>query len=316
MTVCRPVRALPYSFPVKCACVLMVLAAAPLYAAEPSENITVTQTRLAPQQALRAFVQSYAMRAPVNGKMTRWKDPLCPVTTGLPPDGNRLVTERIRQVAGQVGAPAAQSCKPNIDIVFTLHPQSLLDEVRRKNPVLLGYHDISQEEKLATVTHPIQAWYTTQTVDRNGTSYVDDRLRNHGGFYVQSSMGPQYGNIFIPDARVEHSSASRIADALTSELFHVIVVIDLAKVNGKTVGALADYAAMLSLAQTQAFEVCQPVASITNLVSPDCGAELKANALTTNDLAFLHGLYSTNPRRAFTTQQGEIASQMAKGLRE
>jgi len=316
MTVCRSIRTCPDY--VKYACALMALAIAPLSAAETSENVTVTETRLAPEQALRAFVHSYATPAPVNGKMTRWKDPLCPVTAGLPPDGNRLVTERVRQVAGQAGAPVAktQSCKPNIDIVFTLHPQALLDEVRKKTPVFLGYHDVAQEQGLATVTHPIQAWYTTQTVDINGTTYVDDRLRNHGGFYTVSPFGPKYGSIFIPDARVEHSTASRIADALSSELFHVIVVIDLAKVNGKTVGALADYAAMLSLAQTQAFEACQPVASVTNLVSPGCGAELKANALTANDLAFLRGLYSINPRSSFTTQQGEMAYQMAKGLKE
>jgi hypothetical protein len=314
MTVSRPVRTCSYRPWVKYACALIALAAAPLSAAEPSEHVTVTETRLAPEQALRAFVHSYATPAPVNGKMTRWKDPLCPVTTGLPLDGNRLVTNRVRQVAGQAGAPVgtAASCKPNIDIVFTLHPQALLDEVRKKNPVLLGYHDVAQEARLATVSHPVQAWYTTQTVDINGTTYVDDRLRHHGGFDTQTV----FGKVTIPDARVEHASASRIVDGLSSELFHVIVVIDLAKVNGKTVGALADYAAMLSLAQTQAFEACQPVASITNLVSPGCGAQLKADTLTANDLAFLRGLYSINPRSSFATQQGEMAYQMAKGLKE
>ena len=103
MTVCRSIRTCPDY--VKYACALMALAIAPLSAAETSENVTVTETRLAPEQALRAFVHSYATPAPVNGKMTRWKDPLCPVTAGLPPDGNRLVTERVRQVAGQAGAP-------------------------------------------------------------------------------------------------------------------------------------------------------------------------------------------------------------------
>jgi hypothetical protein len=283
----------------------------------PTENVIVSASKLAPEAALRAFVRSYAAPAPVNGKMTRWKDGICPVTTGLPRAANKLVTGRVRQVAGMVGAPVgAADCKFNIDIVFTLHPQVLLDEVRKKTPILLGYHDAAQEERLATVTHPVQAWYTTQTVDLNGTTYVDDRLRNHGGFSTVGSFGPKYGNVFIPDAHVEHASASRVVDSLSSELYHVVIVVDLAKVDGRTIGALSDYVAMLSLAQTQAFETCQPVASITNLVSSGCDADVKAGEVTTNDLAYLHGLYSINPRSSFTAQQGDMAYQMNKGLEQ
>jgi hypothetical protein len=299
-----------------------LVVSAPVAAAQsqslPTENVVISASKLAPEAALRAFVKSYAAPAPVNGKMTRWKDGICPVTSGFPQAANKLVTERVRQIAGMVGAPVApaNSCKFNIDIVFTLHPQVLLDEVRKKNPVLLGYHDVAQEDRLATVTHPVQAWYTTQTVDLNGTTYVDDRLRNHGGFSTIGSFGPKYGNVFVPDARVEHASASRVIDSLSSELFHVVIVIDLAKVDGRTIGELADYVAMLSLAQTHAFEVCEPVASITNLVSLGCDADVKASGITANDLAYLHGLYSINPRSSFLTQQENMAYQMTKGIKE
>ena len=89
-----------------------------------------------------------------------------------------------------------------------------------------------------------------------------------------------------------------------------MITIDLAKVQGQTVGALADYAAMLSLAQTQSFEVCAPVSSITNLVSPGCDAGLKADAVTANDLAYLQALYRIDPRGSFAHQQGDLAYQM------
>jgi hypothetical protein len=282
----------------------------------PTENVIVNADKLAPDAVLHDFIESYTARSPASGKVARWKDGICPVVTGLPPAANKLVTERVRQVAGMVGAPvgAAQSCKSNIDIVFTFKPQVLLDGVRTKTPFLLGYHDVTQEAPLATVTHPIQAWYTTQTVDVFGEHYIDDRLRNHGGFSTVGSFGPKYGNVFVPDARVEHTTGSRLMDGLSSELYHVVIAIDLAKVDGKTLGALADYAAMLSLAQTQAFEVCQPVESITNLVSSGCNAAVKTNDITSNDLAYLHGLYSIDPRASFTHQQGDIAYQMKKGL--
>jgi hypothetical protein len=281
----------------------------------PTENVIVNADKLAPDAVLHDFIKSYTAPSPASGKVARWRQGICPIVAGTPPAAGKFVAERVRQVARLAGAPVGEAaCKPNIDIVFTLHPQVLLDGVRAKTPVLLGYHDVAQEKALATVNHPVQAWYTTQTVDLYGTTYIDDRLRNHGGSYTMSPFGPKYGNIFIPDARVEHTTGSRLMDGLSSELYHVVVVIDLAKVDGRTIGALADYAAMLSLAQTQAFEVCQPVASIANLVSPGCAAEVKTGEITSNDLAYLHGLYAIDSKASFVHQQGDIAYQMKKGL--
>ena len=297
----------------KLACAIMVMVSA-MSLAVAAENLAVTESKLAPEEALQAFVRSYAVPAPVNGKMTRWKAPLCPVATGLPAEASKLVVDRVIQVAGIVGAPAAKSdtCKPNVDIVFTLDPQALLDEVRKTNPILLGYHDPAQQQRLATVTHPVQAWYTTQTVDNNGTTSIDERIRTRGAGFSTGAFGSKNAQSVSSDANVAHSTASRIVDSLSSELFHVIVVFDLAKIEGLSIGALSDYAAMLSMAQTQAFETCQPLPSIANLVTPGCDSGLKAASLTANDLGFLHGLYRINPRSSFRTQQGDVLIQMKK----
>jgi hypothetical protein len=283
----------------------------------PTEKVIVSGQKLAPETALRDFIRSYTARSGVAGKMARWKVGICPIVLGLPEAHSKFVAARVRRVAGMIGAPVAdaQACKSNIDIVFTLHPQVLLDDVRKKHHVFLGYHDAAEEERLATVTHPVQAWYTTQTVDLNGTTYIDDKLRNHGGFYIENPEGSKYGQIFIPDARVEHVTGSHLGDGLSSELYHVIITVDLDRVQGQTVGALADYIAMLSLAQTQTFETCQPVASITNLVSQDCDAPLKANEISANDLGYLHGLYSIDPRNSFASQRDEIAYHMTQDQR-
>jgi hypothetical protein len=282
----------------------------------PTESVTVNGEKLAPQEKLRDFTHSYAARSGVAAKMARWKAGICPIVAGLPEAHSKFVVERVRQVANQVGAPVAVAgCKSNIDIVFTLHPQVLLDGMRKKNRVLLGYHEAAEEEQLATVSHPVQAWYTTQTVDLQGSTTVDDKLRNHGGFYIDNPMGALYSPIFVPDAPAMHVTGSRLGDGLSSQLYHVVIVIDLAKVQGQTVGALADYAAMLSLAQTQSFEMCAPVSSITNLVSPGCDVGLKVEAVTANDLAYLQALYRTDPRASFAHQQSDIVTQMMKGVK-
>jgi hypothetical protein len=280
----------------------------------PTESVTVNAQKLAPEEKLHDFVQAYAAPAGVGGKMARWKDGICPIVAGLPQAHAKFVAERVRQVAGLAGAPVAdaKSCKPNIDIVFTLKPQVLLDDVRKKHRVFLGYHDAAEELHLATVTHPVQAWYTTQTVDLNGSTYIDDKLRNHGGFYIMVPRGAGYEQIFIPDARVAHVTGSHLGDGISSELYHVIIIVDLARVQGQSVGALADYAAMLSLAQTQSFEACAPVASITNLVSQGCEAVVKTETITVNDLGYLQGLYRIDPRASFAHQQGDLVMQMSK----
>ena len=298
-----------------CAIPCAALAQQPALQSLPTEKVTVTAPSQIPDVVLHDFIKSYTAASPASGKVARWRTGICPITAGLPQTANKLITDRVRQVAALVTAPVgtAETCKPNIDIVFTLNPQVLLDQVRTKTPVLLGYHDVAQEKDLATVSRPVQAWYTTQTVDLHGVTYVDDKLRNHGGFYTVSPFGPKYGNIFIPDARVTNVTGSHLGDGVSSELYHVIVIVDLSKVDGRTLGALADYIAMLSLAQTQAFGVCQPVASITNLVSAPCDGAVQAKSITANDLAYLHGLYRIDPRKSFQEQQSDIAYEMKKG---
>jgi len=279
----------------------------------PPENITVTAPGVPPEGALHDFIKSYTASSQPSGKITRWRMGACPITAGLSPAGNRLVTDRVRQLAALAGAPLGDAhCKPNIDIAFTLKPQVLLDTVREKNRVLLGYHTNSQEEALATVTHPVQAWYTTQTVDLNGVAYLDKGQPNAPGYEIQTPFGP----VWLQDVPAVHVTGNHLNDGLSSELFHVIVVIDLAKVKGHTLGALSDYAAMLSLSRTQSFENCEPVASITNLVSAPCDGALKTNELNANDLAYLHGVYSLNPRNSFQQQKDEIAYAMKKGAGE
>ncbi|MBA2590201.1 MAG: hypothetical protein H0U98_16435 [Alphaproteobacteria bacterium] len=277
----------------------------------PTESVTVTAPGTVPEQAAHDFVKSFTGVSPASGKIARWRLGVCPVVTGLPPSGNTLVSARVRQVAALAGAPVGDtSCKPNTDIVFTLNPQVLLDGIRAKDRVLLGYHDPAQEKELATVRHPVQAWYVTQSVDLNGTTYIDDKLRNHGGFYIQVAPG---SFVFVPDARVTHVTGSHLSDGVSSELNHAVIVIDLAKVTGLTVGALTDYVAMLALSQTQSFETCAPMASITNLVSAQCDVAVKPDEITSADLSYLHGLYSVDPRASLMRQKEEIAARMEQG---
>jgi hypothetical protein len=282
---------------------------------DTAENVTVIGQKM-PEDVINDFIKSHAGAAPALGRMAKWVRPICPVTTGLTPAMNKLVNDRVRAVAVMVEAPVAekQPCAANIDIVFTQRPQVLLDRVRKEHPALLGYHQLSQTEDVAKVHYPIQAWYTTETVDFNRAHQVDDPQANNG---VDLYLGPNPACLFgcilrMPYARKMQVSGGRITDSLSSEFYHVMVVIDLDEINGLELGALADDAASLALAQPQAFDACLSPASITNLMTPGCAD--KPKTLTTMDLAFLRAVYKMDTGKVFSSQRSEIAYQMNKTL--
>ncbi|HWC62043.1 MAG TPA: hypothetical protein VG501_00365, partial [Rhizomicrobium sp.] len=98
------------------------------------------------------------------------------------------------------------------------------------------------------------------------------------------------------------------------ELAHIYVIADTGKTQGYELGAVADYVAMLALSQTQSFDACKPMPSITNLISPSCDPELKPKAITDTDLAFLRGVYTMDPGANLEQQQNHIAGTIAASL--
>ena len=257
------------------------------------EEIVVTGSRL--NRVVRDFIEMATMPSPI-GQVSRWKTAICPKTTGMRPAYTNFVTQRLREIGRDIGAPVNpnESCSPNLQVIFTEHPQEMLDTIRTKLPELLGYHYAPQAKGLATVVNPIQGWYATGSRDRNGQLMVDN----------------PYG---VNTATVE---GSRLRTGLRSEFVAVTVVVDLVTVENQEIGAIADHIAMLALSQAKAFERCREVSSITNMLL-DCEPDLKAVALTPYDRAYLKALYAVNDRDAERhLLNGDIAFMMRRFLRE
>jgi hypothetical protein len=127
----------------------------------PPESITVTATKPS-DETITKFEETRAQPTYVLGRMARWTKRICPVTMGLGDKYAKYITQRIKDVGAAVGAPVDSNpdCgRPNIEVMFTLNPQILMDNVRKTQPLLLGYHHNEREaDELAKVTHPIQAW--------------------------------------------------------------------------------------------------------------------------------------------------------------
>jgi hypothetical protein len=248
--------------------------------------------------AVSAFVETHT--APTHiGRIARWDDPICPGIAGLPANFSKFILQRIRAVATAAGAKVdPEGCRANISIVFTTSPQALLDGLRAKDPVVLGYYDnSSQADKLAKVTHPIQAWYVTKTVDLRGKWTIDSRILRSGQNY---------------DAR--DSAGTRMSDGLSSALYSVTIVADPGKLGDHEIGALADNVAALALAQPDTLDNCSALPSILNLTLTGCTAAMSLTAMSANDTAFLYGLYHIKQGTSLRAQKDAIAFGMKEKL--
>ena len=282
---------------------------------------TFAQPVTASPEAVQSFVDNFATPTRLTGKVARWEDGVCPRTVGQPPAIANIVNQRVKDLAAFVGAPVheSHSCTPNVEIIFTSAPQELLKNVRDHDANFLGFTESSAErDRVATVTRPIQAWYTTLTRDLRGLSRIDSARRPGQGMTMscftcraRSSGSEEY----LPHATYANVTGSRVSDGVRSAFHHILIVADPSKLQDYGIGPLADYIALLALTQINSLDSCQALPSIENMLAPGCAP--KTQMLTINDAAFLRGLYKMSPeRRLFATQKSEIADGMRQMLAE
>ncbi len=260
------------------------------------ESLTVTGTKTLPDDLpaiVSKFVQSHGAPSRI-GQLSRWTAPICPKVEGLSDPFNAWVARRERQVAAGVGAPVDRhaGCKPNLLIVFTTKPQELLDNVRKHQPQMLGFHYAAQTQELATFSHPFQAWYITGTAPQGGQVVMD------------TEFGPTPGG----------TAGSRLTSRITSQFVGALVVMDSTQAVGHQIGAIADHVAMLSLAHASQVSGCSELPSILDFLNPDCRADIDVETITAYDTAYLKGLYSVSPIEYLAAQRSEIASRMMREL--
>jgi hypothetical protein len=270
-------------------------------AAPPSKTVEAL-TVVAPkvEQAklpdlVNRFVEAHSGVSRSN-QLSRWAGPVCPQTGGLSAPFNTYVSGRVKAVAASVGAPVDKHpnrnvpCKTNLLIVFTTAPQALMDDVRKHHPQMLGFHFTAQAQRLAVVDHPIQAWYMTGTKAEGDNVEPDD-----------------------PNHRMPSGGAgSRLTSRLESQLMGVLVVIDANRIVGHQIGAIADNAAMLSLARASQVKGCSELPTILDFLNPDCPAAADPPGLTRYDVAYLKGLYSIDPQEYAAAQRSEIGSRILR----
>ena len=295
-----------------------------------------------PKAAAERFVESYAALNQSH-VAARWLTSLCIRVVGLPSDQAAAVKARIEAVGKAVGIPAPSGERQvvtgsriggrlfvdprggclgdNIEIGFTSDPQGMLAGVMKRGTRALG-DSTSPTKDVKTVTLPIQAWYLT-----NGISLAaNDASRGTGANSLKVDVVYQfeYGTTFsAPTPQTGGDSgygsaccggdyAGSGAAAIDAHRgFHnIFIIVDARKVQGKSLGLISDYVAMLALSQPGNLGQCNVLPSITDLFA-NCPGRSAPDGLTPADAAFLTALYAKDGAQVRPALEDGIAKRMA-----
>lgn len=249
------------------------------------DGILVQGRREVSPEVARRYVGEIS--AGVDGQLTRFSLPVCPLVIGFPDEYGRIVARRIRAVASEAGAEVApEGCRGNLVVMFAKDADALVKDLRAKTPRLFeGVNDV--DLKRAFRDGPVRAWNTTEILNEDGQ-------RSHGG------------TMTVKTASILNLPTQQ---AITGSM----IVLDQQAVLGKTLTQLADYVAMRALAG--ALPPRKDVPADTILTLFDAPTTTPAQ-LSSVDRSYLHGLYKTNPLMKGHTAMGRISRQIQKDAKE
>lgn len=286
------------------------LAAAALLSASPSAlaqtpaQSDIVITALDRDQA-EAFVSQLATAPASDDQMGRWNNSICIGVAGLPARQGQFIADRIAQRAHAVGlAPGAAGCAPNVSVVVAPDGNGMAQQMFARDESLFAYR---YETGVSTLGHeafdrflnterPVRWWHVTRTMSADGEAI------GSGGTTPSASGGWE-------GVQTVRSNGSLLRSTTRQDFSRVVIVVDAGRVGSAQLAALADYLAMVALAQIDPEADTSSYPTIMNLFSHRGGAAVAA--MTDWDVAYLEGLYATNrDAPSPEAQQADIARRM------
>lgn len=278
----------------------------------PGVTIEARQERQAVRRRVNKFVTSVIVR-PWDDTLLRWNTPVCPLVAGLPRGMGELILERISQAALDARAPLDGSkCRPNLYVVATAFPEEFLKKWWDREPRMYDIrHGIPPVRRFIESKLPVRAWYNSSLECGSGTPPISgaSSLAMAG---VASGGGMSGGGMssFSPGAPAcTNGVDTHLTYAAVHSISSAIVVIDLRRLHKMALGQLADYVALLGLADVRPDADTSAAPSILELFAGHAAAP---PGLTPWDRALLYSLYTT--RQTDKEQVQSIESAMVSRI--
>lgn len=291
-----------------------LMLASPAEAQRDNDDIIVTAPEL--EAAARAFAREVSAPPAREDQLSRFEARVCPGVVGLGQRQGQFLVDRIAQRALQLDLPIGQpGCKANVLVLVSGDAGAVARAIVEEQQYLMANYGI--QENLSTrgaealvdfveTPRPVRWWHVSQTQTADGD--------------VLGHTNP-YGRTLSPTtqefrgAEVTRPSMldfGRLGRPTLQALRNVVVIVDAERVGAVRLDALADYIAMVALAQTEPGADTSGYDTILNLFGDTPAGE---TGMTNWDLAYLQGLYAGRGNQLNTDWQARtIARRMRDDL--
>lgn len=270
--------------------------------------IVVTGQRVTREQARERAATFVRQVGIARGDISaaRFIDPVCPRVMGISEPYAGMVRARMVAIAEAAAIPVGrQGCAPNISVSFVGDATGLMQEIQRRSPT--RFNEIPRDERAAMVSGdaPVRWWYLTETRSRhrmrNAPQSMQTEAGSGGGGSAQAS-----GSLDV-EALSHYDAGSHVSNQANRAIIDANVVIDLDGVEGRTLQAVAAYAAFVAFSEVRRSDP-PPAGSILGMF----GAEPQADTLTDWDMAFLRALYQIPLDRQARRHRGMLVREMVE----
>ncbi|HET9231133.1 MAG TPA: hypothetical protein VFO00_07580 [Vitreimonas sp.] len=293
------------------------------------EEVIVRPPAASNQEEVRSYVQALTSPTRTRSPMPRWYGPLCVGVVGMQAAQAQVFNDRIGEVAEAVRLEVeGPGCRPNVLIHFARDADAVARGIADQTNLVSANNSTGNSQGEDALRDFVQTqdavrwWHVSRTAtdgvtfgrnsQQNGEqerTRVQEFTGEPGSSSSDQDMQEQTGEQFSSGTRVR--DVSRLRGGVMEMMDYVIIVIDANQTGHTTVGALADYVAMVTLAQINPQAETAGAPTILNLFD---GADAAQTSLTSWDLAYLRGLYaSSDTPRSTRQQEGQIVRRMMQG---
>jgi hypothetical protein len=200
---------------------------------------------------------------------------------GLPRERGEFILARLSQIARESNAPlGSEHCKPNLYVVVTDTPDLLLEKWSKRDRRMFNTcNGMGYVKEFLHSRQPVRVFYNAKF--SSDGSQRDASALELDGLHID----------FSSECMATGSAGTRLSYGAVQELTSVIIVVDSRQTANRNMGQLADYIAMVGLAQIRV-EVDTGTAPSILLLFRE--SDSVPQGLSPWDEAFLHSLYATS----------------------
>lgn len=254
-----------------------------------SVTVEAQRRRALIDKQVSEFVYSIAGSARVES-LARWNVPVCVATAGLTAPEAEFVKHRFARIAMDADVPlGGPGCGPNFVVIVTPEPEKLLKAWWSEEHRLFNRdRGVGGVNRFIQSDQPVRVWHNACNAPP-GISAAAFSTIDHCG------VG---------------RTGSRLTWAVVRAIYTAIVAVDLTKIEGLTFGQVADYVALVGLAQVRPSPELGEVPTILRLFATS-GTD-PPKGMTEWDQSFLKAVYATTD--GSVTEVSQIRIRMSEEL--